>query len=248
VWIAGLWRLASDVKLRAIAIAYVALAVFFIVSHGKPYYLAPIYPALFAAGAAAIEGWVGNRIARGVIVGLIVVAGVATAPIALPILEPEAFIRYARSLKMAPAALENRKQSALPQYFADMFGWREMAAEIARVYRALPENERAEAVFFGRNYGEAAAIDLYGPEFGAPPAISAHNNYFLWGPRGFTGSVVIMAGGDRSKLEAIFADIETAGHIASPYAMGYENDLPVYVLRQPRKPLDEIWPTLKVYD
>ena len=67
-------------------------------------------------------------------------------------------------------------------------------------------------------------------------------------PRGLTGSVVIMAGGDRSKLEAIFGEVKTAGHIASPYAMGCENDLPVYVLRQPRKPLDEIWPTLKVYD
>ena len=125
----------------------------------------------------------------------------------------------------------------------------QMAAEIARVYRALPESERAGAVFFGPNYGEAAAIDIYGPEFGAPPAISAHNNYFLWSPRGYSGSVVITLGGGPSrKLAANFAAVETAGHIASPYAMGYENDRTVYVLRRPLKPLDEVWPKLKVYD
>jgi hypothetical protein len=74
----------------------------------------------------------------------------------------------------------------LPQYFADMFGWREMAEQVSAVYRALPVADRERAVFFGRNYGEAAALDVYGPSYQGPPAISGHNSYFLWGQRALT--------------------------------------------------------------
>ena len=108
-----------------------------------------------------------------------VVVGLVTAPLVLPVLAPDAFLRYARALGFAPPPFEHGAQSVLPQYFADMFGWPELAAEVARVYLALPENEHADAVFFGRNYGEAAAVDVLGPRYGAPPAISGHNNYFL---------------------------------------------------------------------
>ena len=80
-------------------------------------------------------------------------------------------------------------------YYADMFGWRELAAQLAEVYRALPADERKEAVFVGNNYGEAAAIDVLGRPFGVPPAVSGDNNYFLWGPQGHDGSVVIGLGG-----------------------------------------------------
>ena len=83
----------------------------------------------------------------------------------------------------------------LSQYYADMFGWRELAAQVAEVYRALPADEQKEAVFLGNNYGEAAAIDVLGRPLGLPPAVSGHNNYFLWGPQGHDGSVVIRLGG-----------------------------------------------------
>jgi len=248
LWIAGLWRLARNPDLRAIPIAYVAMTLLFLISHGKAYYLAPIYPTLFAAGAVAFEKWIANRLARGVVAGVFVVASVIIAPLVLPVLTPETYVRYARALRAAPAPMERGAQSVLPQYFADMFGWREMAEEVARVYRALPDDERADAVFFGRNYGEAAALDIYGPQFAGPPTISAHNNYFLWGTRGASGKAVIMLGGERSKIRANYANAEVAGHIASRYAMPYETDIDVYVLRAPKRPLDEIWAELKHYD
>jgi hypothetical protein len=129
-----------------------------------------------------------------------------------------------------------------------MFGWREMAAQVSAVYRALPAIDRKDAVFFGRNYGEAAALDVYGPSLQGPPAISGHNTYFLWGPRGFSGAVVIVAGGDASRLATMFSDVQVAGRIDNPYAMPFETNIPVYVLRSPRAPLSQIWPTLKHYD
>ncbi len=98
---------------------------------------------------------------------------------------------------------ESMKLSALPQYFADMFGWLEMAAAVSAVYRDLPPDERAKAVFFALNYGEAAALDIYGPALGGPPAISAHNSYYLWGPGGASGDVVYHLGPRRRALRPL---------------------------------------------
>ncbi|HXT09533.1 MAG TPA: glycosyltransferase family 39 protein [Roseiarcus sp.] len=250
VWIAGLWRLAKAPQERALAVAYFAAAALFIAGHGKAYYLAPAYPALFAAGGVWWEGVLRPRAARLAALALVVLAGLLTAPLVLPILPPQEVIAYSRRLGLAPgaASTEHLKPAVLPQQFADMFGWREMAAEVARVYRALPEDERRRAVFFGRNYGEAAAVDIYGPALGGPPAISGHNQYFLWGPRGFDGSVVIALGPPGAKFSGAFGGIEVAGHIENAYAMPYESGLDIYVLRQPKWSLSKRWPRLKHYE
>src|SRR2546426_4446870 len=87
-----------------------------------------------------------------------------------------------------------------PQVFADQFGWEEMVAKVAQAYRSLAPEERAKCVLYAHNYGEAAAIDFYGPKFGLPRAASGHNNYFLWGPpdsTGGRGGVVITIGESR---------------------------------------------------
>ena len=251
VWIAGLgWlvRPGSDAWLRAIPIAYCAMTVCFVALHGKPYYLAPIYPTLFAAGAVALEFWLNSPRLRAVALGVVATGGLASLPLALPVLSPENYIRFARSLGVAPAPMERGAQSVLPQYFADMFGWREMAAEVSRVYRALPDGERAAAVFFGSNYGRAAAVEVYGPEFGGPPAIGGHNNYYLWGPRGYSGEVVIVVGAAPAALAGNYEQIETAGRISNRYAMPRETGIDVIVLRRPRRTLQDIWPSLKHYD
>jgi hypothetical protein len=129
-----------------------------------------------------------------------------------------------------------------------MFGWREMAEKVAGVYRSLPPQERTRAVFFGNNYGEAAAIDFYGAALGLPPAISGHNNYYLWGPRGHDGSVLIIVGGSRQHYSELFGSFEVVGHIDAPYAMPYETDKPIYVLRDMKLPLQNYWPQVKNYN
>jgi hypothetical protein len=253
LWLAGLWSLSTrspEPELRVFRVAYVGMATIFLASHGKAYYLAPIYPTLFAAGGVAVESWFAGRVFRWIVTCVIVVTGLATLPIVLPVLPPDRLVRYSRALGLAPSATatERGAQSVLPQYFADMFGWREMAAEVSKVYRALPAIDRKDAVFFGRNYGEAAALDIYGPSFEGPPAISGHNTYFLWGPNGFSGAVVIVVGGDASRLARIFNDIQIMGRIDNPYAMPYETNIPIYVLRSPRASISEIWPALKHYE
>ena len=253
VWLAGLWRLSArppHPELRALAIAYVVLLAIVIVAHGKAYYVTPIYPALFAAGGVVWEAWLERSIARYIAVAVIVVAGLFAAPTVLPILPPDALVAYMKAGGFSPQATqtERMKLSALPQYFADMFGWREMAAAVSAVYRDLPSEERAQAVFFAPNYGEAAALDLYGPAFGGPPTISAHNSYYLWGPRGASGDVVITLGRDAADFGRFYADVRAVGRIDSAYAMPYENGLTIWVLRRPRAPLSAIWSELRHYD
>ena len=122
---------------------------------------------------------------------------------------PDALLACMRAGGFSPKATqtESMKLVALPQYFADMFGWREMAAEVSTVYRDLPPDERAGAVFFARNYGEAAALDVYAPAPGGPPAISGHNSYFLWAPRGASGEAVITLGCDGAAFGRFYQDV-----------------------------------------
>jgi hypothetical protein len=252
VWIAGLWACLHRPKLavyRAFPIAYVILFIFFVFSHGKAYYMTPIYPTLLGIGAVAVEGWLQSAAWRRAALGSIAVAGAVAAPMAIPVLSEKSFIAYSTMLGMTPSATaaEHQKLALLPQQFADQHGWPEMAAQVAAVYKALPPADRAKAVFLGVDYGEAAAIDIFGPPLGLPPAISGHNNYHLWGPQGHDGSVLIVLGPYWGGLLPAYAKVEVAGEIDNPYAMPYETG-PIYVLRDPKVPFSFIWPRLKHYD
>lgn len=251
VWLSGLWGGMVRPKLavaRAFPIAWLILFVVFDTTHGKPYYLSAIYPALLAFGAVRIEEWFAGAIARGAVLACIVVLGAVALPFGLPILPAEDFIRYERTLGFVPATGERQEQGALPQYYADMFGWRRMAEKVAAVYWSLPPQERERAVFFGNNYGEAAAIDVFGQRLGLPPAISGHNNYYLWGPRGHDGSVIIIVGGSPRHYDELFRSFSVAGRIDTPLAMPYETDQPIYVLRGMKMPLTKYWPKVKHYE
>ena len=251
VALCGLWAGAVRPRLmtaRALAIAWLVLLAIFETVHGKPYYLAPIYPALLAFGAQRIEQWLGKALTRAAALAAVVVLGALTAPLTLPVLPVDTFIRYEHAIGIAPSSGERLKTSALPQYYADMFGWREMAAKVANVYWSLPAKDRARAVFFGNNYGEAAAIDVFGRRLGLPPAVSGHNNYYLWGSRGHDGSVIIIIGGSTRHYAKLFRSSQIAGWIISPYAMPYETNKPIYVLRGMKVPLETYWPQVKHYE
>ncbi len=252
VWIAGLWRYSVRPPLpeaRALAIAYPVTAMLVLLLHGKAYYLTPIYPSLFAGGALAIEGWLESPTARAAVLACIGAIGLLLAPFSLPILPVDLYMRYADTLGLSEslAATERFKLGPLPQQFADMQGWPEMAAKVAAVYDALPPADRARAVFFGRNYGEAGAIDVFGRSLGLPPAISGHNNYYLWGP-GDHGSVLIVTGSGPAVLFRNYGSAQMVGRIDTPTAMPYETDLPIYVLRDPKIPLAQLWPALKHFE
>jgi 4-amino-4-deoxy-L-arabinose transferase-like glycosyltransferase len=248
VWIAGFaafaaWRRFND--LRFFAIAFLLVIGAMIAIHAKPYYPVGAYTVLFAGGAVAIEARLPWRWARAALASVIILIGLVGAPFAMPILPIERFAAYQHALAIEPRSLESNAVGRLPQYYADMFGWRELADLVQEAFRSLPLEERAKAVFLGNNYGEAAAVELFGD--GQPPAIAAHNNFFLWGPRGHDGSVVIRLGGEREQLLKVYDTVEAAGRFENPWAMPYETGRTLWICRGRHPPLDAIWASLKKY-
>ena len=251
LWIVGLAALLASRRFRSfrpIGFAYVAIVVVMLTTSAKPYYLAPAYTALFAAGAVAVEALrrpIAGPIVRGGFLAFVVSSGVLSAPLAKPLLTTDAYLRYVAALGMAPSIGERHEVGRLPQHFADMNGWPELAADVATVFRALPAADRERACIFAQNYGEAGAVDVLGAPLGLPRAISGHNSYFLWGPRGCTGDVVIVLGGDRSGLDAVFTSVEQVAIHTCADCMPYENNLPVWVARGARVPISKLWPRVK---
>jgi 4-amino-4-deoxy-L-arabinose transferase-like glycosyltransferase len=253
LWLAGLWRFSVRPPwphLRVFPIAYAVMVAMFYLLHGKAYYLTPVYPILLAGGAVAIEGWLAWAPLRWAVIAVTSGVGLVLAPLALPILEPSRYGAYASALGLTPAATatQNLAQGVLPLHLAGMLGWPEMATKVATVYQALPPAQRDKAVFYGRDYGEAAALDLYGPALHAPPVVSGHNNYALWGPKGFDGSTVIVLARDVTPLMRNYRQAQIVGWIETPYAEAFETHIPIYVLTRPRLPLNVLWPHLRHYD
>jgi hypothetical protein len=250
IWLAGLGYLlfARSARLyRPLGIAYLAILSLFAAQGAKAYYLAPAYPILMAAGGVAIESFTSRRRRwlRPALTAVVCAGGVLLGPLAIPLLSPEAYIRYATAVGLTPPREERNQLGELPQHLADRLGWENMVATIARVHQALPAADRARATVLTSNYGEAGAVDFFGPRHGLPPAISGHNNYWLWGPGRATGDVVIAVGVPEEDLRQSFITVERAATIVSPYAMPYETNLPVYVCRRLRRPVAEVWPQLK---
>jgi hypothetical protein len=248
IWLGGLWYLWRDPtgkRFAPLAWMYIAILAEMLLLHGKIYYLAPVYGILLGAGAVWFESRVIPRADswwRTGTLGLLTVGGLVAAPLAMPILPVQMAIRYCRFWDVQSVHVENVPQSDLPQIFADMFGWQEQAAAVAKVYSALPASERTVARIAAYNYGEAGAIDYFGARLGLPGAISGHNQYGLWGPGGASGEVVVAIGFSREQLSRFFDDIRPAVTISPRYALPEESLLTVYVCRRPKAHLDAMWP------
>ena len=124
----------------------------------------------------------------------------------MPVLPVGWLIVYQQTIGLTPSTGERLKLGPLPQYFADMFGWPEMARVVRAAYARLSPEDRHRTVFFGRNYGEAAAIDFFLP--GAPPAIIGHERYYLWGPGDREAGVMLVPARGPTDLAARFGSIE----------------------------------------
>ncbi|HEX8140812.1 MAG TPA: glycosyltransferase family 39 protein [Pyrinomonadaceae bacterium] len=256
VWLAGLYFYlfsSEGRQLRALGWTYVVMLLLFIVLRGKVYYLAPVYPVLLAPGGVLIESLMSEgrrpwlKWLKPVAVALLVLGGAVTAPLTLPILPIETFIHYSQAIGIGGVQTEKQRLGRLPQHYADMFGWEEMVQTVARVYNSLPPEERARCAIFARNFGEAGAIDLLGAKYGLPKAIGKHQNYFLWGPRDYTGEILITVGERLTDVRKVYAEAEQAATFTNQYVMPYENNLPIFICRRPRAPLKEIWPEVKCY-
>jgi hypothetical protein len=250
IWLVGLWYFFfAEVgkSFRALGWAWLFTAGVIAELSPRIYYLYPAMPLLFAAGSIAWERWLAQpryTIPKFGYAGLMLLCGAIVAPLAVPILPVETYIRYTKALHLQQPRIEMHKLGPLPQIYADQFGWPEMTATVARVYNALPKDVRARTAIFGQNYGQAGAIDHFGPQYGLPPAISGHQNYFLWGPRAYTGESLIVLDDKMETLERICTHVNKVAHFEHPYSMPYQH-FDIFYCHGLKQPLKVLWPQVK---
>lgn len=255
IWMLGLLFLLFAKKMkpfRVLGIIYLTVFLILVFNRtSRASYLAAAYPMLFAAGALIIADFFKRQNMawlKSVSMSLLVIGGIALAPFGLPVLRVETYIAYAKKIGIAPPSEEKKEMGKLPQHYADMFGWENMVATVADVYHSLPLEEKLECVIMCDNYGEAGAVDFFGSKYDLPKAISSHNNYWIWGPGEKGGDIMIIVGMPRENLENMFESVEQAATIESEYAMPYETDLPVYLCRNIKVPLQKMWSQAKHYE
>ncbi|MFH1844829.1 MAG: glycosyltransferase family 39 protein [bacterium] len=258
LWLAGLiWLLRSRAAARFRFLGWVYLLAFFTyaVGGGKIYYLAPVYPALMAAGAVAAEQWLAKRQARSAVrlatlygAGL-VLAGMALAPLGLPVVPIQQMDGYCRTISAG-----QRETNVLAGHYADMFGWPELAATVDSLWSTLPAADRSRGLVLAGNYGEAAALEFFGDKSAAtsgsesPPVICGHNSYYFWSrellespPSSPRGEVCLAVGPLEDLLRQVYAEVTEIHKVRHPHAVYYEQDLPVYLCRWPRESLADVW-------
>jgi len=251
LWVAGVLTFLFSSRMkpyRFLGWSYLVAFTAFAGLKGKVYYLAPIYPVFMAAGAVVVEGFVAKwrqGWLKPVFAALLVGGGAWLAPVVMPILTVDQFISYMDKLPFkVPRSEHSHMRAVLPQHFADQFGWEEMVATVNQAYMRLSPEERPGCGIFAQNYGQAGAIDFLGRRYGLPPALSGHQSYFLWGPRGYSGNCLIVLDDSRERLQQLFEQVEYVGSSDNPYAL--ERNIPVFICRKAKfGTLAEVWPQLK---
>jgi hypothetical protein len=259
-WLAGLcfYFLEEGKKFRAFSWAFIFTIGFFLMMHGKNYYSAPVYPLVLAAGAIATEDFLlkkrlntSPRMQMTLRIGLFawLFIGIALLlPAVLPVLPIDTYIRYQAHLPFGvPKSEHNQDQAMLPQHYADEFGWEDMVARVATVYHSLSPDEQSRTAIFASNYGEAGAVDFFGGRYRLPKAICTHQTYFLWGPRNYTGDIVIRIGTKPEDARDYYENVGVAATLDNAYAMPYERN-PILLCRHRKKNLQTDWPDIKSWD
>lgn len=215
---------------------------------GKFYYVAPVYPVMFAIGAVFFEQLTQRRWLqwfRPVYALATLLVGALIAPTVLPLLTITEYIAYTEKLGLQQQKFEHQPQSQLPQIYADMVGWEERVQVVATYFHSLPLEEQKITAIAAPNYGQAGAVDLYGPKFGLPKSISDSNNYWIWGPRQYTGQSIVLLDEDSPKKYIEHCQsFQLIAHPNDSYSRPDEN-FPIYHCRGLDTSLQSLWPKLK---
>ena len=250
IWIAGVVCAFLRADLRWIGWTCVLLIGALALMHAKNYYAGNLYPLPIAVAAVLIERRLLRQRLRWGLVIACVFAALPALPLVLPVMRETQLAHVVAVLepRLNINLASNRgADAALPQDFADMHGWPQIAASVARVYNTIPAKERRRTAILASNWGEASAIDYYGRRYQLPRALSGANNYFLWGPGAFDGSIVIEVNGTCSEPHLFTIRHVGVAHVHSRWSMPAETGIPISICERPREPLAAYWPHLKRY-
>jgi hypothetical protein len=237
VWAPGLWRLLRDPQartFRALGWAYLVVVLLVLATGGREYYPGGAYPALIASGAIAIDGWLSRRARPNKTIAWY--AGISAAACAI------------LGLPIYPVAMLHLTPQPPVNYDAgETVGWPALTDQVRTVYSGLTDDEKATAVILAGNYGEAGALDHYGPDL--PPVYSGHLAFWRWGPPppDRTGPVILVGWGwQRSDLEAECTSVTRAATVDN--GVNIDNDehgASIWICRGPRHPWTDLWPGLR---
>ncbi len=257
VWLAGLVWFLRDRRWRLLGVTFAVFFVLMEVAHGKDYYVFPIYPMLLAGGAVVIEKaiekamerptgranqkWPAKRAlwTRSAVVVIILLASLPLIPMMTWMLPPERLLAYENAIGFKPAKSEVHHESLLPQAIADQFGWPELVQEVSGIYNSLPPEERAQTGIWAGNYGEAGAINEFGPQYGLPHAYSRHQNHWYWGPPPQVYKNLIVIQWSLDDVRDNCTSFQPFEHYQR-FGMGEENT-PIYLCRGVMFDIQKIW-------
>jgi hypothetical protein len=241
IWLPGLVWLLRSRQWRVLGLTFVVFFGVMELSHAKNYYLFPMYPVLFAAGGVVFERWLKHRAVwtRVAVAAIVVLATLPTVPLFTWMLPPERLLAYQNAIGFKPARAEVHHESLLMQPIADQFGWPEMAQEVAAIYDSLPPSERENTGILTGNYGEAGAINQFGPQYGLPRAWSRHQNHWYWGPPPQAYGNLIFIQFSRDDVQDNCTSFQAFPHY-NRFGMGEENT-PIYLCRGAKFDIQKVW-------
>jgi len=254
VWVSGLIYFLFNregKRFRVFGLCYLILLALFISQNAKFYLIFPFYTVLFTGGAVLITGFFEKyniNWLKPALASLVFLGGVFFLPYCRPVLTPEAFIKYSGGHVGGNG--EKFNSGSLPQDFADCFGWEQLARDVSAAYQKLSDPDKKRACILASNYGEAGALQFYGPKYGLPEPVCGHNLWYIWGPGNNTGDVMIIISPRRAEKSyaILFDSVEISEKTAVQYAMSYENDSAIFICRGMHWPLKSWWRYFKHFE
>jgi hypothetical protein len=213
----------------------------------RPHYLAPVLTIAFAAGGVAVERFAADR--RWLVATMaaaMIIGGAAAAPIALPLLPPEQTLAYIEAFGARPRE-EQQRGGLLPMHLGLFFHPEAVLKPVTEVYRGLSPDDQARVVILTSYFGETGAVNVLGRKRGLPRSIGRQNQYWLWGPGEAAGELMIVVHDSHDTLQRWFETCERKAEIDCAYCMELLQREAVYLCRQPRRPLRELWPEMKFF-
>jgi hypothetical protein len=248
----GLWRIfrrLDGTDYSFLGVTFLATLLLLFILHAKTWMLAELFLPLIAAGAVGLEelavskSW--EKTLKPAAIAVMIAGGIWVAPSSLPILPIETLPAYFSFLRN-PFRLSGVSSSGYPINLALRIGWEDLVRDVAAVYNELPPEDRRVAGIYAYWYAPASAIDIIGPRYGLPHAVSGHLTYYLWGP-GYSWDVMIILISGSNTLSPFFKECESKGRIQNEYTIPM-NQLNIFVCRKPVLPPGEIWKHMEAYN
>lgn len=238
IWLIGLVSLfiqKDKVKFRFLGYTYVAVLALFILAKGKDYYTLGLYPMLFAAGGVAMENLFIRKLyfINYLILGYAFIFALLLVPLALPALPFNQLEKYCKAISPSINRWEDGTIHKIPQDYADMTGWKELAEDVSKAYNQLDQKEKEKCVIYASNYGEAGAIQFYGHKYGLPKPISFNDSYLLWAPDSISDCPLIYINHEIGDIKDLYNNYPETGRINNEYFR--ENGVSIRLCTDPKK-------------